>query len=86
MSGGVADKTESGGVVEVCRDGPSRYRWECPYGHTDWQLVSQDHVWCRGCARRGVHRGRSLDPRHWQIVDKKEGRTIPIAKIEVTHS
>lgn len=76
------DGQDGGEVVIISRDGPSRYRWTCPFGHTNWEPTG-DHIWCRECAKNQPVRGPAADGRHWQLVDKKDRRTIPWRCVEV---
>jgi len=63
-------------VVELDRSREAdRWRYTCPYGHTDWDRTN-NHAWCPGC-RRAAESGHDIDPEHYQILDKREKELIP---------
>ncbi|MFC4549354.1 MULTISPECIES: hypothetical protein [Halorussus] len=68
-------------TVTISRTGPGRYRYVCPNGHSDWDRTN-NHIWCRGC-RRQAENGVDVNAEHWEIHDKKTGRTIPWSAIQI---
>ena len=54
---------------------PDRWRYTCPYGHTDWDRTNC-HAWCPAC-RQLNESGLDVDPEHYEILDKKREVMIP---------
>ena len=67
--------------VVIDRSGPERYRYTCPYGHTDWDRTN-NHVWCRGC-RRQNEAGEDVDPEYYELLDRREDRIIPWSSVVI---
>ncbi|OYR79301.1 hypothetical protein DJ84_18265 [Halorubrum ezzemoulense] len=60
---------------------PDRWRYTCPYGHTDWDRTNC-HAWCPTC-RQMNESGLDVDPEHYQILDKKREVMIPWEQLEL---
>ena len=57
------------------RQTADRWRFTCPYGHTDWDRTN-NHAWCPTC-RHLNESGLDIDPEHYAILDKKREVMIP---------
>lgn len=74
--------------IIICRSKfTDRTRYACPHGHTvsSWKVPgSAERIWCRGCRRLVRDDDAELrSATHYQIVDRRTGKTIPIQWVEI---
>ena len=64
--------------VAIDRGGADKWRYACPQGHTNWELL-EDTVVCRSCPH-----GRMLGSLSYSVlIDRKTGEEIDVGEVRL---
>ncbi|MFC7323294.1 hypothetical protein ACFQMF_01740 [Halorubrum rutilum] len=65
-------------AVAIDRDGADKWRYACPKGHTNWELL-EDTIVCRTCPHGRLPRSMSYSV----LIDRKTGEEIAVSEVRL---